>query len=181
MLSAAESRNQQRLEQRNQQDQNLFGKFLPQDISFVFGKPLSIGNDDRHVPEPCLLEIVRRIRNTPQNPLPAGPFRYSPDLDSVHHNTNLLSKYNYDLENLLQGNQHTSLFYGHEFRPIDDLESLYGQHDLFPFFQNIHKNGMEYKYKRELTNDEKWPNWRLNSRKEITKARFRRKKNWIRN
>ena len=26
-----------------------------------------------------------------------------------------------------------------------------------------------------------WTNWRLNSRKEITKARFCRKKNWIRN
>ena len=143
------------MEQHNNQDQNLAGKFLPDDISFVFGPPLTVGDDDRHIPKPWLLQNVRRIRNTRQDPFPAGPFWYSPDLESVQHNTDLLRKYNYDLEPLLQEHQHTSLFYGHEFRPIEDLESLYGQHDLFPFFKNIHQNGMEYKYKRELTSDEK--------------------------
>ena len=53
---AAVNRNQQRLEQHNNQDQNLAGKFLPDDISFVFGPPLTVGDDDRHIPKPWLLQ-----------------------------------------------------------------------------------------------------------------------------
>ena len=91
----------------------------------------------------------------PQDPLPAGPFRYSPDDESVKHNSKVLESFDFDLEKLLQNFQHTSLYYGNEFRPIEDLESIYGNHDLFPFFKKVHQNGMEYKYTRELTPDEK--------------------------
>ena len=154
-LSAAEKRNQQRYLQRNHDDQQLSGKFLPTNIAFIFGSDLSLDDDDRNTPPSWLLDEVSRVAATPQDPPPAGPFKYSPDTASVQLNSKNLEDHDFDLELVLEKFQHTSLNYGNEFRPIEDMEKIYGNHDLFSFFKQVHQHGMEYKYTRELNPDEK--------------------------
>ena len=47
--------------------------------------------------------------------------------------------------------QDTSIAYGSEFWPLEDLQRVFGQHELFPFFENVHKNGMQYHLTEDLT------------------------------
>ena len=75
---------------------------------------------------------------------------FTTDDSSVTHNTELLRAKDYDLTKIIDDNQHTTLCYGSEFRSIEDLESIYGKHELFGFFKEIHQEGMEYHFGRSL-------------------------------
>ena len=71
------------------------------------------------------------------------------------HNTELLRDNDYDLKKIIEDNQHTTLCYGSEFRSIEDLESIYGKHELFEFFTEMHQEGMEYHFDCDLTENER--------------------------
>ena len=71
------------------------------------------------------------------------------------HNTELLRVNDYDLTRIIEDNQHTTLCYGSEFRAIEDLESIYGRHEMFGFFTEMHQEGIEYHYDRDLTENER--------------------------
>ena len=71
------------------------------------------------------------------------------------HNTELLQANNYDLTKIIDDNQHTTLFYGSDFCSIEDLESIYGKHELFEFFMEIHQEGMGYHFDQDLTENER--------------------------
>ena len=89
-------------------------------------------------------------------PTPAPPpFKFDVTNDAIIHNSKLLKKYDYDLEALLNDHQHTSVAFGSEFRPLTQLEPIFGKQDLFPFFAKVHKRGMSYELKEELTEDER--------------------------
>jgi len=49
----------------------------------------------------------------------------------------------------------TILNYGSEFRPLGDLETILGDHPNFQFFSTLHDNGMDYKFRRELSEEER--------------------------
>ena len=67
------------------------------------------------------------------------------------HNTELLRANDFDLTKIIKDNQHTTLCYGSEFCSIEDLESIYGKHELFGIFTEMHQEGMEYHFERDLT------------------------------
>ena len=48
-------------------------------------------------------------------------------------------------------NQHTSLKYGAEFRPLAQLRKIFRFHLLFSFFTDLYERGMEYVYTRDLS------------------------------
>ena len=131
-LTASARRNAFRLELRNKQDNILLSKsHLPTNLSDLFG-PVFVGPDDEQfAPEPWLFESISRVAGI-TTPVPASPpFLFSTADSSVTHNTELLRANDFDLTKIIEDNQHTTLCYGSEFRSIEDLESIYGKHELF--------------------------------------------------
>ena len=128
---------------------------LPNNLSDLFG-PAFVGPDnEQFAPKPWLLESISRVAGT-TTPAPASqPFFFSTDDSSVTHNTELLRVNDFDLTKIIKDNQHTTLCYGSEFRSIEDLESIYGKHELFGFFTEMHQEGMEYHFERDLTEHER--------------------------
>ena len=55
----------------------------------------------------------------------------------------------------LNYHQTTTLNYGSEFRPLGDLKTILGGHPNFPLFRTLHENGMDYKFRRELSEKER--------------------------
>ena len=74
---------------------------------------------------------------------------------SVDFNTDLIKTYNYDIEKIITASSSSTIAHGSEFRPLDQLTSIYGKHELFPFFANIMVEGMKYKVTEELTETER--------------------------
>ena len=70
--------------------------------------------------------------------------------------------FGYDFHRLLLNHQDSSLNFGSEFRPINDFESIFGKHDLFPFFREYCTNGFDYKFTRELDEQERMAELKAN-------------------
>jgi hypothetical protein len=70
--------------------------------------------------------------------------------ESLDFNSRLIDSYGNDFEALLADQAGTTMFYGAEFRPIDQLERVLGCHPNFDFFRDILKYGMPYHFTREL-------------------------------
>jgi hypothetical protein len=86
---------------------------------------------------------------------PPPPFLFRTDPAALKHNADLLKKYDYDLSKLLPDFQDTTVAYGAEFRPIEDLKIIFGRHPNFEFFEATVLNGMDYHFTTELTEDER--------------------------
>ena len=56
---------------------------------------------------------------------------------------------------LIQDLQNTALNSNSEFRPLEDLERIFGQHDLFPLVQRLHRQGLVFEVKEELSEEER--------------------------
>ena len=155
-LTAGAKRNAIRLERRNRLDRNLLCKsHLPNNLSDLFGPAFPSPDDEDFIPPAWLLQSIQQIAAT-STPTPAAPpFQFCSSSDSVTHNTRLLEEYDFDLTKIVDEHQHTTLGYGSEFRSIEDLSSIYRQHELFSFFKVMHQKGMEYIFKRDLTEDER--------------------------
>ena len=70
------------------------------------------------------------------------PFQFAMTKDAAKHNSQLLSKYNYNLEETLAATSiGTQLEYGSEFRPTQDLEPLLRHHPLWPKAKDILNKG----------------------------------------
>ena len=134
-------------------DQQHLGEFLPTSIESIFGPPLSAPDDNAFVPPQELFTTIQRVSNTPPV-VPVAPlFRFDTSNVSVQNNTALFQQYDYQLHHLLANHQHTTLAHGSEFSSLDKLLTIFGNHNLFKFFADIHNNGMEYKVSEKLTED----------------------------
>jgi hypothetical protein len=106
-LTAAEARNNQRLEDRNDLDRQLVGTY-PTDISSIFDPPCVTPDDDDFVPPPWLLELISRVASSPGLVPKPPPFLFRTDAAALEHNAALLKQYNYDLSLLLPDFQDTT-------------------------------------------------------------------------
>ena len=145
-------RNAHRINERNIHDRKLMSKCcLPNILSCVFGPSHSTPDDELFTPPNWLLQAITIVANI-NTQMPAVPsFQCWTNDSSVIHNTNLLENYNYNFTKFIDNNQHTSIYYSSEFRPLSYLSLIYYQRDLFPFFKGLHQNGMEYIYNRKLS------------------------------
>jgi hypothetical protein len=84
---------------------------------------------------------------------PSVQFSSSPR--AVQVNTELLVKYDFELERLLDSESGTTVDYGSEFRPIPQLEQLMGSHLNFEPLAQIVSNGMYYRYSRTMVDAER--------------------------
>ena len=74
------------------------------------------------------------------------------------HNAALFKQYDYDLSKLLPDFQDTTVAFGSEYRPTEDLRIILGKHLNFDFFESTVLNGMDYHFTSELAEDKKWRN-----------------------
>ena len=58
-------------------------------------------------------------------------------------------------ENLLSSYQDTTLGFGSEFRPADQLQTMLGQHPNFDCFSDVISNGMEHHFTENISEDER--------------------------
>ena len=129
--------------------------FLPTDIESMFGPAIDTTDDDDFVPPASLLDAVKHVASSTVATPEAPPFRFDMSPASVNFNTALIKTYNYDIEKIITESSSSTIAHGSEFRPLDQLASIYGKHELFPFFANIMVEGMKYKVTEELTEIER--------------------------
>jgi hypothetical protein len=95
------------------------------------------------------------VFNAAAEPPAHPPFRFDTSAAAIQHNSDLIERYNYNIELLLANHSDSSLGHGSEFRNIADLAMIYGEHPLFPFFATIRLKGMNYDMDIELTEQER--------------------------
>jgi hypothetical protein len=148
-------RNQNRIEKADERDRaTLLSKYLPSSAALFLPPPVE-GPEDSFRPPP---DFHRRLREVAQAqvPTPKAPnVQFATDASSLEQNRATLELYDYNLGALFAANKGTTLDYGSEFRPIDQLRKVLGGHPLFPELTEILSNGMDYRYSEELTEDER--------------------------
>jgi hypothetical protein len=154
-IKIADRRNLERVSKADAIDQRLLSKYLPATID-DFLPSIVPGPDDSFVPPAWLMEAsIEEVANsTVPTPL-APPIRFDLSDESVQSNSELLEASNLDLDQFLAKHQGTTLNFGSEFRPIDDLEKILGNHPNFGFFSDILANGMDYSFTEELSEDQR--------------------------
>ncbi len=138
----------------------MIGKFkqskcLPDNLDNVFAPPIESPDDDNFVPPDWLMEGIQEVFESAAPPPDPPPFKFGKQVSDARFNSELLRRVNYNFEYIVDNSQRTSLQYGVEFRPIEQLSKIYREHPLFNFFRGSHQNGMEYFYRRELSKDER--------------------------
>ena len=143
------------MDKADEVDRNLFSKrYLPETIDEFLPSAIP-GPDDSFVPPAWLMKAIKEVAKskvvTPQAP----PIRFDLSKESVEFNSELLTKSDLDLEKFLAKNQETTLNFGSEFRPIGDLEKILGAHPNFTFFSGVLAYGMDYRFKEEISEDQR--------------------------
>jgi hypothetical protein len=150
----SDQRNHERLERANRKDADLIGKYLPSSVSDLFANVVQ-GPDDFFVPQSWLLDAVREVAAAVV-PAPGAPVaRLDISDESLEFNSRLIESYGNDFEAFLSDQVGTTMSYGAEFRPIDQLKRVLGTHPNFVFFRSILENGMPYHFTRDLSEEER--------------------------
>jgi hypothetical protein len=74
------------------------------------------------------------------------PFMFDPNnlLQSARHNASILEDYGFDLDRLLAAHSDSTVGYGSELRPIDQLDRVLGSHPIYPQFRPNVTSGMSF-------------------------------------
>jgi hypothetical protein len=146
----AEDRNEKRFKTAIDNNHKILSKYLPTIAAAFLPKPV-LGPRDAFEAPLELLTAVAEIARLPSPTPAASPIHF--DIKPYHlaANTKLLADADYNLSKLLSQHQHTTLGFGSEFRPIDQLRRVIGQHPHFSKLVDILVNGMPYRYSTEIT------------------------------
>ena len=81
-------------------------------------------------------------------PAPLGsPLQFEFSMGAANHNSNLLEDVGYDLRTFIAQHPGSTISYGSELRPINQLEPLLHHHPTFQCFKENHLNGIDYPIK----------------------------------
>jgi hypothetical protein len=150
----AEKRNRARVERADATDQKLLSKYLPTNIDDFLPSAIP-GPDDSFTPPAWLMEAIEEVMNSTA-PIPkAPPVKFDLSEESIQHNTELLKGCELDMQELLVKHQDTTLGFGSEFRPIEQMEKILGRHPNFSFFSEVLTNGMDYHFTEELSEEQR--------------------------
>jgi hypothetical protein len=151
----ADRRNLDRVDKADEMDRSLLSKYYLPDSIDEFLPNVIPGPDDSFVPPAWLMKAIEEVAASEvQTPL-APPVRFDLSDESVKFNSELLKESNLDLEEFLAKHQQTTLNFGSEFRPINDLTTILGSHPNFDFFSDVLENGMDYRFTEELSEDQR--------------------------
>jgi hypothetical protein len=153
--TAAEKRNGERIREAIARDkETIKGKYLESNVANFLPHPLQ-GPDDTFQPPDQMLANIKAVADSPvKTPKPSKVhFRLSPD--ALDENSRILELHDFDLALLMDSEKDSTLDYGSEFRPLDQLELVIGNHPGFPELKNILSQGMSYRFSEELSDDER--------------------------
>jgi hypothetical protein len=139
-------RNDERTQAANEEDENLLGKYLSSDAFSIFPHVPIAPDDTATVPSPEFLKSVAYVAAL-EAPAPSPPpFMFDPNnlLQSARHNTSILEDYGFDLDRLFAAHSDSTVGYGSEFRPIDQLDRVLGGHPNYPQFRPNVTSGMSF-------------------------------------
>jgi hypothetical protein len=153
-LHKARTRNLERLREANAQDLRELSKYLPSNVHAFF--PFGVeGPDDRSKPSKSWLDEIERVGRTPC-PVPGPPlFSFKTTESDVRANTKFLADRNWDLRTALEDQQGSTVSHGSEFRPIEQLSTIVGNHQTFSFLKQMFEEGFGYHLTRELSEEER--------------------------
>jgi hypothetical protein len=151
---SAEKRNFQRISDANKRDEVTLGEYLSEDINDVLPEPIH-GPNDSFDPGEEFLKKLTEVATTDVEPPRPAPIVFKTSPEALQANDHLLKSYSYDLERLFADFQDTTLGYGSEFRPLDQLEKVLGGHPEFEALAGLVRNGMDYRFKTEISESER--------------------------
>jgi hypothetical protein len=154
---AAADRNVARVTEANKKDKKLmskYTKYLPKGLSEILPEPI-VGPDDAFEPDGDFLRRLAEVAATKVMPPKPSPIRFSTEPESIAKNSQLLSDYGFDLDSLISDHQDTTLGYGSEFRPVDQIQMVLGGHPRFTVLKDLIENGMDYRFKKGISEEER--------------------------
>ena len=96
------------------------------------------------------------MADTPAPPPKAPPIKFSTDEhQSLADNAELLERFGFDLTELLDHFTDTAMGYGSEFRPTEQLNKVFEGHPSFGFFRTVLKEGMDYFFESEISEEQR--------------------------
>jgi hypothetical protein len=146
----SDRRNIERVDLANSQDASLLGKYLPSSIDAFLPGTLH-GPDDSFIAPDWLFQAVKSVAKADVKTPEAPPVRFDTSPESLQFNSDLLQSFDFDFERFLATQGSTTLGFGSEFRPLEQLDQILGKHPVFPFFREILTLGMDYKFTTELS------------------------------
>ena len=97
------------------------------------------------------MDAIEVVANAAAPAPTTPPVKFSLSEEAIQFNTALLKDNELSLDRLLLEHQHTTLGFGSEFRPLEQLETILGQHPNFSFFSDVLSHGMSYHFTEELS------------------------------
>jgi hypothetical protein len=128
--------------------------YLSEKINDILPVPI-VGPDDAFDPGEEFLTRLTEVASSATEPPKRVPVAFDTSPAALKANDKLLQEHDFDLENLMKAFQDTTLGYGSEFRPLGQLRKVLGGHPEYPVLADLIQNGMDYRFKRELTEDER--------------------------
>ena len=148
-------RNKERENEANAKDREILAsKYLQTNTSEFLPPPIE-GPGDTYSAPPVMLENIKRVFAASVPTPKKSTICFATDPISLQHNSDLLEGFGFDLERLIQAEADTTLGYGSEFRPLAQLKLVIGNHPNFQELEKVLEHGMDYRFKRELTEAER--------------------------
>jgi hypothetical protein len=113
-----------------------------------------MGPDD-HYPPPDLLPRLQQVALTPVPATKQPSLILDTTAQTLLHNARQIANANHNFSHLLQNNSDTTLHFGSQFRPIDQLEMVLSGHPLFGQLWTILTAGMDYRFKTKLSESDR--------------------------
>ena len=158
LLLAAAARNETRLEQSNLEDQTILGKpkkyYISSDPN-CFLPDIILGPDDTFRPPDWFMKEITILAAAPSPAPSKSSVRFDVSMEAARHNANILQDVDYDFQKFFHDQTGSTLAFGSEFRPVEELRPLLRHHPGFDELAEILVTGMPYRYTREITEEER--------------------------
>ena len=92
------------------------------------------------------IPFIKTIINTPICPPSKSPIKYAFTNVAMLHNSKILKRHNYDIDNLISSYPGSDLSYGSEFRPTSILEPLLHKYHSWEQFQKYCTSGFNAEF-----------------------------------
>jgi hypothetical protein len=110
------------------------GKYIPSLLDVVFDKLVEGPDNDFEQPS-WLLQAVQEVASTAVQPPKAPPIKFATEDKSLADNVRLLENFGFNIAELLDHFDDTTIGYGSDFRPIKQLQKIFGGNPNFGFFK----------------------------------------------
>ena len=150
----SQARNLRRVQSQMEEDRNTVGKsnFL---LSSLFDPPILLSDDAKIPPPSWLWSAIKEVYGSAPRIPTAPPFKFEFSTEAASYNTNLLRDFEFDLGRFISHHRGSIHDYGSEFRDVTLLSKIYRQHPNFRYLSEILRDGMSYKFTKELDENQR--------------------------